>query len=179
MAAYNVISTFLKKRLVQPVSNLLRQGMTPRSLSATVAVGSVIGVVPAFGITTLLSTAVAARFRLNIAATVLVSYLVQPLQLLLAIPFIRLGISVFGLGELRLSLSEMQAMFRADWLDAISKLWMANLAGIAAWALLAIPTGAALYFILIPLFHRVLPKPKLAVVEEDTSAVDVEVIQTL
>lgn len=133
--------------------------MTPRTLSATVAVGGVIGVVPALGITTILSSAIAARFRLNIAATVLVSYLVQPIQLLLAIPFIRLGISMFGLGELRLTLSEMQAMFKADWVDALSKLWLANLAGIAAWAMLSIPIGVVVYFILVPIFKRVLPKP--------------------
>lgn len=145
------------------MQNLLRQGMTPRKLSATVAVGSMVGVVPAIGITTLLGTAIAARFRLNIAATVLVSYLVQPLQFLLAIPFIRLGISMFGLGELRLSLSEMQAMFKADWLDALSKLWLANLAGIAAWALLVVPTGVVLYLLLLPLFRRVLPKPAAVV----------------
>lgn len=158
MAVMQVISTFLKRRLVAPVSNLLRQGMTPRTLAATVAVGSVIGIIPAIGVTTLLSTAVAARFRLNIAATVLVSYLVQPLQLLLAIPFIRLGISFFGLGELRLTLAEMQAMFKADWLEAINSLWMANLAGIAAWAMLSVPTGVALYFMLLLVLQRVLPK---------------------
>ncbi len=155
---------------MQPAVNLLRQGMTPRNLSATVAVGSVIGVIPAIGVTTLLSTAVAARFRLNIAATVLVSYLVQPLQILLFIPFIRLGITFFGLGELRLTLAEMQVMFKADWLDAISKLWMANLAGIAAWAMLSVPTGVVLYFILLPVLHRVLPKPKL--VEAESTAVE-------
>jgi uncharacterized protein (DUF2062 family) len=159
---FQILSDFLKQRVVQPVANLLRQGMTPRSLSATVAVGSVIGVIPALGVTTLLSTAVAARFRLNIAATVLVSYLVQPLQLLLAIPFIRLGIDLFGLGELRLTLAEMQAMFKADWLEAINSLWMANLAGIAAWAILSVPAGAVLYFILVPVLHRVLPGAKIA-----------------
>ncbi|TPE46424.1 DUF2062 domain-containing protein [Pontibacter mangrovi] len=142
--------------------------MTPRSLSATVAVGSVVGVVPAIGVTTLLSTALAARFRLNIAATVLVSYLVQPLQLLLAIPFIRLGISFFGLGELRLTLDEMQLMFQEDWLEAISKLWMANLAGIAAWAVISVPSGAGLYFILLPLLQRVLPKAEPAGAEAAT-----------
>lgn len=149
----------MKRRLVQPVLNLLRQGMTPHSLSATVAVGSIVGVIPALGVTTILSTAVAARFRLNIAATVLVSYLVQPLQLLLALPFIKLGISFFGLEELRLSLDEMQAMFKADWLDAISRLWMANLAGVAAWALLAIPTGGLLYLFMLPVLKRFMPQP--------------------
>ncbi|RIJ42094.1 DUF2062 domain-containing protein [Pontibacter oryzae] len=141
--------------------------MTPQNLSATVAVGSVIGTIPAIGVTTLLSTAVAARFRLNIAATVLVSYLVQPLQILLAIPFIRLGINLFGMEELRLSLGEMQVMFQTDWLDALSKLWLANLAGIATWAALATPIGATLYFILVPVFRKVLPRPVTGSLDSD------------
>ncbi|OKL41578.1 DUF2062 domain-containing protein [Pontibacter flavimaris] len=174
VATYSVISDFLRRKLVQPVSNLLRQGMTARSLSATVAAGSVIGVVPALGVATVLATAVAARFRLNIAATVLVSYLVQPLQLLLALPFIRLGISFFGLGELRLTLEEMQTMFQDDWLDAIGKLWMANLAGVAAWAILSIPVGVGLYFILQPVLQRVLPKPSPVVVEGEGVALEAE-----
>ncbi|GAB3814918.1 DUF2062 domain-containing protein [Pontibacter rugosus] len=174
MSILVAISDFIKRRLIQPMLNLLRQGMTPRSLAATVATGTVVGIIPAIGITTFLGTAIAARFRLNIAATVLVSYLVQPLQLVLAIPFIRLGISMFGLGELRLTLAEMQVMFKTDWLDALNNLWLANLAGIAAWAMLAIPSGFILYFVLVPILKQVLPKPKLIVTPvSDISATDV------
>ncbi|MCJ8166261.1 DUF2062 domain-containing protein [Pontibacter sp. E15-1] len=140
--------------------NLLREGMTPHKLAATVALGSVVGLIPAIGVTTALSTALAARFRLNIAATVLVSYLVQPLQLLLAIPFIQAGIRLFGLAALRLSLSEMRRMFSADWLDALNQLWVANLAGILVWVLVALPTGGVLYLLLVPLFKKVLPRPQ-------------------
>jgi uncharacterized protein (DUF2062 family) len=161
----NVISGFFKRRLVQPVLNLLKQGMTPRKLAATVAVGTVAGLVPAFGVSSAISTAVAARFRLNIAATVLVGYLVHPLQLLMIIPYIRMGISVFGMSELRLSLAEMQAMFKEDWLNALNQLWKANLAGVSVWALLALPTGGILYLLLLPLFKRVLPVPAVVVAE--------------
>ncbi|QCR24919.1 DUF2062 domain-containing protein [Pontibacter sp. SGAir0037] len=134
--------------------------MTPKKLAATVTVGTVVGVIPAFGATTVLGTAIAARFRLNIAATVLVSYLVQPLQLLLFIPFIKAGIFMFSLSELRLSLDEIVAMFKSDWLDALNMLWKANLAGISAWALLAFPSGVLLYYMLLPLFKLTLPKQK-------------------
>ncbi len=141
------------------MANLLKQGMTPQKLSATVAVGTIIGVIPAFGVVTVFVTAIAARFRLNIAATILVSYLAQPLQLLLIIPFMKAGIYIFGLSEIRLTVDEMLAMFKTDWLEALNKLWIANLAGVSAWAILSVPTGVILYFLLLPLFHRVLPKP--------------------
>ncbi|WP_262888706.1 DUF2062 domain-containing protein [Pontibacter pamirensis] len=164
MSISGVISNFFKRRVGLPVLNLLRQGMTPHKLAATVAAGTVIGIMPALGLTTILCTAVAARFRLNIAATVLVSYLVQPLQLLLALPFIRMGISLFGLSELRLSLTEMQAMFKADWLHALNKLWQACLAGVSVWGLMALPLGGLLYVLLLPVLKRVLPKPQESVV---------------
>lgn len=144
--------------------NLLQQGMTPKKLAATVAVGAVVGIMPAFGFTTVVSTALAARLRLNIAATVLISYLVQPLQLLLLLPFVQLGVLLFGLGELELSIAEMQAMFRADWLNALQQLWVANLAAVSVWAMAALPTGTVLYLGLFPLFKKVLPAQQPAVV---------------
>ena len=152
----------MKRRVFAPVADLLKQGMTPHKLAVTVALGAVVGVVPAIGVTTVMGTALAARFKLNIAATVLVSYLVQPLQLLLALPFIRTGISMFGLAELRLSFHEITAMFKEDWLEALNKLWIANLAGVSAWALMAVPAGVVLYLLLLPVFRLVLPKGKQA-----------------
>jgi uncharacterized protein (DUF2062 family) len=150
--------------MVQPVLNLLRQGMTPHKLAVTVALGTVVGVLPAFGVTTVMGTALAARFRLNIAATVLVSYLMQPLQLLLIIPFIKAGIFLFRLEELQLTVDELLTMFKTDWLDALNKLWIANLAAVSAWAILALPTGLILYYLLLPVLKRVLPKPATATV---------------
>ncbi|WP_018477869.1 DUF2062 domain-containing protein [Pontibacter roseus] len=155
----SIIIGFFRRRIVQPVLQLLKQGMTPHKLAVTLALGTVVGILPALGVTTVVGTALAARLRLNIAATVLVSYLVHPIQLLLIIPFIKAGIFLFGLDELKLSLDEMIAMFRLDWLEALNKLWMANLAAVSAWAILALPVGAALYFLFLPILHRVLPKP--------------------
>lgn len=162
MSLFRITTGFFKRRLVQPVLNLLKQGMTPHNLAVTVALGTVVGVVPALGLTTILATALAARFRLNIAATVLISYLAQPLQLLFYIPFIRMGIYLFGMSELRLSLDEMQAMFKTDWLEALNKLWLANLAGLSAWALAAAPVGVVLYLLMRPLFGVLLPAPVTA-----------------
>lgn len=132
--------------------------MTPHKLAVTVALGTVVGILPALGVTTVMGTALAARFRLNIAATVLVSYLVHPLQLLLIIPFIKVGIFMFGMDDLKLTLDEMIAMFQLDWLTALNKLWIANLAAVSAWAILALPVGLLLYAALLPILKRLLPK---------------------
>jgi len=133
--------------------------MTPKKLAATIVAGTIVGVIPALGITTVLGTAIAARFRLNIAATVLVSYLAQPLQLLLVLPYIKLGILLLGLDELKLTFDEMQQMFRSDWVLALNQLWKANLAGVAAWLVTSVPAGAILYAILVPILKAVMPVP--------------------
>ncbi|MBC5991534.1 DUF2062 domain-containing protein [Pontibacter cellulosilyticus] len=158
MSLFGITVSFLKRRIIQPVANLLKQGMTPHKLAVTVAMGTVVGVVPAIGITTVMGTALAARFRLNIAATVLISYLMQPLQIILIIPFARLGIFIFGLQELRFSLNEITAMFKEDWLNALNLIWKANLAAVASWALLAVPVGFVLYLLVLPLLIRFMPK---------------------
>lgn len=158
MSVFGIVASFFKRRVISPVANLLKQGMTPHKLAVTVALGTVVGVVPAIGVTTVMGTALAARFRLNIAATVLISYLMQPLQILLLIPFAKMGVFMFGLQELRFSLHEVTAMFKADWLAALNLLWKANLAAVSAWALLALPIGGLLYLMSLPLLSRVLPK---------------------
>ena len=158
MSLFGITVSFFKRRIIYPMTNLLKQGMTPHKLAFTVAMGAVVGVVPAIGVTTVMGTALAARFRLNIAATVLISYLMQPLQIILIIPFARLGIFMFGLQELRFSLNEITALFREDWLNALNLLWKANLAAVASWALLAIPVGFVLYLLVLPLLIRFMPK---------------------
>jgi uncharacterized protein (DUF2062 family) len=158
MSALDSTINFFRRRLITPIANLLTQGMTPHKLAFTIALGAVVGVVPAIGLTTFMGTALAARFRLNIAATILVSYLMQPLQIILIIPFAKMGIAMMGLQELRFSLTEITTMFKADWLAALSILWKANLAAVSAWLLLAVPAGGILYLVSLPLFMKFLPK---------------------
>lgn len=133
--------------------------MTPHKLATTVAVGTVVGIIPTFGLATILGTAIAARFRLNVAATILIVYLVQPLQLIFFLPFIKAGIYVFGLSELKLSLDEITMLFKTDWLEALQMLWIADLVGILVWVFVAVPVGFGLYFVMLPVLRRVLPKP--------------------
>ncbi|MEJ8801851.1 DUF2062 domain-containing protein [Pontibacter sp. H249] len=158
MSLSGLTVSFFRRRIINPVANLLKQGMTPHKLAVTVALGTVVGVVPAFGLTTVMGTALAARFRLNIAATILISYLMQPLQIIFFIPFVRAGIFMFGLEELRFTFDEITSMFKADWLAALNLLWKANLAAVSAWALLALPVGFVLYLLVLPLLNRFLPK---------------------
>src|ERR1700721_578399 len=69
----------------------LRQGMSPRRLALTLALGLAIGCIPVVGIPTLVCAALALTLRLNLTAIQAANYLVMPLQLALIVPFCRLG----------------------------------------------------------------------------------------
>ena len=68
-------ASWLRRRVLDPLLNLLKQGLAPGQLAFTVALGVVLGIVPLFGATTVLAALVAWRLRLNIAALQLVTHL--------------------------------------------------------------------------------------------------------
>ncbi|MDX5443754.1 MAG: DUF2062 domain-containing protein, partial [Hymenobacteraceae bacterium] len=63
-------TNFFKRKFITPLLDLLKQGLTPEKLSLTVAIGAVVGLIPVFGVTTVFSTLLALRLRLNVAGTV-------------------------------------------------------------------------------------------------------------
>ncbi|HSI90782.1 MAG TPA: DUF2062 domain-containing protein [Adhaeribacter sp.] len=152
---------FFKRRLVRPLLDVLKAGITPEKLALTVALGAIIGLIPAIGVTTLIGTLVAARLRLNTPILLLISYFVNPIQILIAIPLVKLGIFLFGGVPLRYTLAQIMEMFQADWVATLNQLWVANLLGVAAWALLAAPFGLTVYYATLPVFRRVVRLQKV------------------
>src|SRR5271169_2441589 len=69
----------------------LRQGISPRRLALTLALGFAVGCIPVLGIPTVICAALALALRLNLPAIQAANYLVMPLQLALIVPFVRLG----------------------------------------------------------------------------------------
>ena len=69
----------------------LSQGITPRRLALTLALGFAIGCIPVIGIPTVLCSALALALRMNLPAIQAANYIAMPLQLALIVPFVRLG----------------------------------------------------------------------------------------
>jgi len=74
------------EKLRQPAAMLLRQGITPRRLALTLALGFVIGCFPVVGAPTALCALLAVSLRLNLPVIQAANYLVMPLQLVLMVP---------------------------------------------------------------------------------------------
>ena len=129
----------------------MRQGISPRRLALTLALGFAIGCIPVVGIPTALCLVVALALRLNMPAIQAANYVAMPLQVILIFPFLRLGEWMFP--------SQKTALTAAALHESPTKLlWQSgSLAGeaIAAWLVIASPTVVLMTVVLTALLRRV------------------------
>src|SRR5208283_2985599 len=108
----------------------LLQGISPRRLALTLALGFAIGCIPVVGIPTALCACLALALRLNLPTIQAANYAVMPLQLVLIVPFVRLGGWLFALGP-------QQAVAVEKLLRGSPLAVIAQMGGLAGQALLA------------------------------------------
>jgi uncharacterized protein (DUF2062 family) len=137
----------------------LRQGISPRKLALTLALGFALGCIPVIGIPTALCLVVALGLRLNIPAIQAANYAAMPLQVVLIFPFLRMGGWMFA-SATHPSLNI--ALIQQSPLKAL--LASGSLAGeaLAAWLVTAVPSVLLLTLLLTALLRRV---PMLAAAE--------------
>ena len=144
---------FFYHRLVQPLLELLKQGVTPEKLALSIALGAVFGIFPALGLTTTFCALIALIWRLNLPAIQLVNYSMYPVQIACIFPFFRLGEKLFRAPHLPISLAQISAMARADLWGSIKFLWSTTWHATVTWALIAPVLTTILYVILVPLLR--------------------------
>ena len=147
--------SFIYRRLIRPILDLLRQGVTPEKLALSLALGLVLSVFPAVGWTTTLCALAALIFRLNVAAIQMINYFMYPAQIALLLPFFRLGEKVFRAPHLPISIPHIYQMAHADLWGAIRFLWSTTWHAMVVWAVLAPLSTVLIYYVLLPVFRRV------------------------
>ncbi len=148
------MASFVRRRLIDPVLELLRQGVTPEKIALSLAFGVGLGIFPVLGVSTVLCTAVAIVLRLNLPAIQLVNYLASPLQLALIIPFVRVGEHLLGLKPQPLSVAEGFRIMAQGVLRAIVVLWDAIAHAALGWIVIGPVLIYALYYAFRPLLIR-------------------------
>ena len=142
------------RKLIQPIIDLLRQGITPEKIALSLAIGVCLGVFPVLGSTTALCTLAAIIFRLNLPAIQLVNYFVYPLQLALLIPFIRFGEIIFRAPHVSLSLTIIfESIKRSAW-QTTKTYWTSGWHAMIGWCLVGPLAIWTLYLVLTPLLRR-------------------------
>lgn len=133
--------SFWRRRLADPLIGQLKQGATPERLATSLAWGATLGLFPILGTTTTLCGVAGVVFKLNHIALQVTNWLVYPLQIILIIPFLRLGNLIFGHAQFPLSLQEITELFATDFTGTARNLAGLALRGIIAWALVAVPSA--------------------------------------
>ena len=147
---------FFHRKLVRPILDLLRQGVTPEKIALSMALGAALGVFPALGWTTALCAIAAIVLRLNLPAIQIVNYLMYPAQIVLLVPFFRLGEKLFRAPHLAVSAPQIYGMIHASAWNAIKLLWTTTWHAMVAWGLIAPVFVGLMYVILTPVLRRVL-----------------------
>ena len=146
-----------RRKVVDPIVRLLKQGISPEKIALCMAIGIVLSIFPVIGVTTLMCAIAAIVLHLNLPAMQIVNYLAYPLQIALLIPFFQLGAWLFGVEPLPLSAQDLITMFKADFRGSLHQLWGTTLHAIVAWTLICLPTTAGLYYILRPVIRKMAP----------------------
>ncbi len=152
------VKGWMVRRLVEPTLGFLRQGVTPDKLALSLAFGIGIGIFPVLGVSTIACTAVALALRLNLPAIQLFNYLAGPLQLVLIIPFVRVGEHVMGSPPQPLTIAAGVQILGDGVLHAIVVLWDAIVHAAIGWILLGPLFIYATYRLTRPVLERAAKK---------------------
>jgi uncharacterized protein (DUF2062 family) len=139
--------------LRQNVAAWLQLGVSPQRLALTLALGFAIGCIPVLGVTTTLCIAVALTCRLNFPVIQAANWAAAPLQLVLIVPFVRLGGRIFAFGSHRAV--EIGSLLHTSPLALISQLGGMAGQALLAWLLIAVPAVVLMTVMLTTLLRRV------------------------
>jgi uncharacterized protein (DUF2062 family) len=141
---------WLRRRVIVPILELLKQGVTPEKLALSLAIGIALGCAPVLGVTTFVAFAICYATELNPVAMQLMNYVMYPAQIILFIPFIHAGEMVFGGSRLRINAAQIQQLFHSNTIVALHLLWTEIWHALVVWGLVAPIAVAIIYLILAP-----------------------------
>ena len=153
------VGDWLRRQVRDPLLEELRQGATPEAVSAAVTVSLAIAINPFIGTTTLGCLVAGRVFRLNHVVMQVVNHAAFPLQLLLIVPYVRIGETIAGAPHFSLKPSSIIEEFNRSIPDFLEKFWLTGLHGLIGWALTVPLACWLLHLILRRLFRRFVPSP--------------------
>jgi uncharacterized protein (DUF2062 family) len=148
------VSGWMRRRIADPLLRQLQLGLSAQRLALAVAIGVVVGNIPIFGASTLLCALIALAFGLNQPAMQIAQAAMAPTQLLLIIPFVRLGEWLLRAPHRAISIKAALTFAAHDTGQAAVVLRDALYHAAVAWALVAPIAVYVIYRLLTPIFRR-------------------------
>ncbi|WP_082662217.1 DUF2062 domain-containing protein [Terracidiphilus gabretensis] len=146
------------------IERIMRQGISPRRLALTLALGFALGCIPVIGIPTALCAMVALLFRLNLPVMQAANYIAMPFQLALIVPLARLGVwisvwiapfAAHRAIDLQVLTHSPLELFRHSSGQLLRQLGFLAGEALLAWLLVAIPVVLLLTVALTSVLRRV------------------------
>jgi uncharacterized protein (DUF2062 family) len=143
----------------QKLMACLQTGLTPRQLAFTLALGFAIGCIPLLGVTTAICALAAVVLRLNMPVIQVANWAAMPFQMILLVPFLRLGQKLSSGQPLPLAPAELAARIQAAPWHAVTQMSGLLVHALLAWLITAGPALVLLTILLTSLLHRVAKQP--------------------
>ncbi len=130
------------------IKYFLKQGLSPKELALCLALTVYISIFPVLGIITAMLSLVILKLNLNLPLALSVSYILTPVQLLVIIPFVRVGEYIHGADPYPLHLEQLKASFSEGFMEMFAVFSGRALMAVSGWALIATPICLLLYILL-------------------------------
>jgi len=125
------------KTALHRVIALLKQGLTVRHVSLGLALALTVAVFPVVVLPMVVCALLGALLGLNQPLMQTINYVVGPIQIMLFLPFMRLGEYVFGFKPFPLDMEALRTILDKDMADIMRELGVAIGHAAAGWALCA------------------------------------------
>jgi uncharacterized protein (DUF2062 family) len=140
--------------LKDKVTALFKQGLSPMLLSQSIIASGALSIIPILGVSTFILTALSIKKKLNLPIMIAISYLMWPIQILLIIPFIRMGEFIFSVPSSHHTAEEIINSFQNNFFQTLSHLSFELLCGLGGWLLTVVPISIGTYLVLLLLMKR-------------------------
>lgn len=154
---------WFKRKLVDPLLFLVKQGVDARKLALAISLGFVLSFFPVFGVHSLLCFLVIWLFRLNPGAVFLVNNLSYPLIFVMYLPQIRIGEWLFNAKPFSFSVDQVIGLISDSPLNAIKILWDSTMYALVAWLVIGTILFPFLFLILNRTFKRFYKKSEIQI----------------
>jgi uncharacterized protein (DUF2062 family) len=143
-----------QRRVLDVTVAQLRQGITPRQIALTIALGVVLGLFPVLGTTTALCLLAGVMLKLNQPVIQLSNWLVAPLQVPGIYLFVRAGERLTHVPPVSFSVAALMMAFKASPLRFLQQYGTTGLRGVLAWIVFAPGIAMLLYALALPPLKR-------------------------
>jgi uncharacterized protein (DUF2062 family) len=147
----------VKRKLLSVIKDGLKKGFSHKQIATSITLGVVIGIIPVYGITTLIVIVIALLLRLNMVLMQAVHYILHPVQIILFIPFFKLGDIFIKGSAAHLSFTDYVHLLRTDLWAGLGEIWRLNLSAVVVWLIISIPIYLVLYRVSVNLVRKYAP----------------------